>query len=221
MLQFLNLYGICISAGIIIAFISLYIFENVNILKNEDYINVITYIYFFAIIGARVWHIILYDSNQAWWKFYEPGYSLFGALIGIIMCSSYLIHKKILQNEIIKNISLYGLLVNCFGRIGCYCADCCEGCIQIIKIIPLQIISSIWYYFCFLILKKLYNNYKFLNYEYIIFYTLCIALERLLFDSFRYDVKFKYFYIFTQYQSYSLCFILIGIIVLLVKKFLK
>jgi prolipoprotein diacylglyceryltransferase len=199
-----HLYGLFILLGLLSSLILIYI-DKKRIKKYNltfDQILDITICGLTgAIAGARLWFLFFdfnYNINACWYNFTE-GLSLLGGLYGGIG-GIYLYGKFINLSavNIFNFIYPYAPLINSFGRIGCLMALCCG---------PFQIISSIYYFFIFIIFYKYKNKFDTLNYPFL-YYIYAVLIERLLFDPLREDAYFITPYI-TYYQLISLFLILI------------
>ena len=71
---------------------------------------------------------ISYQNFALLFKFWEPGFSILGTIIGIVVTMfAFLWYKKIPILTYSDRIAIYAPLVQSFGRLGCFFAGCCYG----------------------------------------------------------------------------------------------
>lgn len=177
----INLYGLIIAVGMLLAvFVVTKICKNRGF-KSEDIFLVALYAIPLAIIGARLYYVTFSDNTFTFWQVFEiwkGGMAIYGGVIGgaagvVLYC---VIHKKNFLK--IADIAVVGLILGQgIGRIGCFFADCCYG-IEVtneaLQWFPLSTqINGVWHYstffyesFCdfvifavlmFLIIKKIHT----------------------------------------------------------------
>ncbi len=83
-------------------------------------------------LGGRILCLISEDIQTQdlllIFQFWQPGLSILGCIIGIMLALSvYLKCKKISILAFTDRISIYAPLVQSFGRLGCFFAGCCYG----------------------------------------------------------------------------------------------
>ena len=153
----INLYGLIIAIGMLIAVFVVTKICHHRGFKSEDIFLVALYAIPLAIIGARLYYVIFSDNSFTFWQVFEiwkGGMAIYGGVIGgaagvVLYC---VIHKK---NFIkIADIAVVGLILGQgIGRIGCYFANCCYG-IEVtneaLQWFPLSTqIHGIWHYSTF------------------------------------------------------------------------
>jgi len=141
-------------------------------------------------------------------KFWEPGFSILGSIIGIIITLTvYLYVKHIPILAYLDRIALYTPIAQSFGRIGCFFAGCCYGCPSSawwavtyqdpchmaplhVALHPAQLYSSFMLMALFLFLFFI-GQYRFKK-PGILFcvYLACASMERFLIDFIRLDRDF-------------------------------
>jgi prolipoprotein diacylglyceryltransferase len=212
---FIQLYGICIFIGIVTALWLIQKKEKIDILSDNVFQNIIIYLYCGGCIGARLWYVIIDDPEAHFFAFYDGGFSLLGATTGACIVLVILDTLRYCQKNLYMIIPMYALIINGFGRIGCYCAPCCTG---YLFTIPVQLCSALFYFCCFLIVYYVSYRYKNFLYEYIVLYGFFIALERFLFDYFRYDCIPYYYGFLSQYQFNGLLFFVVCMLLYMYKR---
>lgn len=99
----------------------------------EDFLTAVQLIVVFGYLGGRILCLTseALENNDEFWtilKFWEPGLSVQGAIIGAtIALFSFVKIKKISFFSFIDRIAVYAPLAHGFGRIGCFFAGCCYG----------------------------------------------------------------------------------------------
>jgi phosphatidylglycerol:prolipoprotein diacylglycerol transferase len=107
-------------------------FSSLNLQKNFDSIFLLGVI---AILGGgRVLHVWReYDTYNSWteWFFiWEPGYAVLGSTLAVVVALPiYLYYKKIPILSFLDLVATYIPLLESVGRVGCFFAGCCFGCI--------------------------------------------------------------------------------------------
>lgn len=129
----IHAYGVFIALGACIAF-TLVLRDQMlkKIISTDDLATSSQLIVLSGYFGGRICCMLSQrepiDDYLFLIKFWEPGYSILGSIIGItatLVC--YLHLKKIPILQFADRISLYAPLVQSFGRIGCFFAGCCYG----------------------------------------------------------------------------------------------
>lgn len=129
----IHAYGICIAIGAAVAiFLVMRDAQLKRILSSDDLTHSFQIILLAGYFGGRL--VCMFSHQEAiddylfLFRFWEPGFSILGSIIGIITAlSTYLYIKKISILLYADRISLYAPLVQSFGRIGCFFAGCCFG----------------------------------------------------------------------------------------------
>lgn len=126
----IHIYGTLIVAGILTA---LFFLSKDTELKKvysfSESINIISSVILAAFIGARLlWALEVWETVPSLWYlfyFWNPGYSILGAIIG----GSLFLYSSVKKNTLlfIDRVSIYVPLVQGFGRIGCFFTGCCYG----------------------------------------------------------------------------------------------
>jgi len=130
----IHAYGFFIALGACIAvFLAKYDQRLKQICSFEDFLTAVQLIVVFGYLGGRILCLTseTLEGNHDVWsllKFWEPGLSVQGAIIGAaIAIFSFVKIKKIEFFPFIDRIAIYAPLVQGFGRIGCFFAGCCYG----------------------------------------------------------------------------------------------
>ena len=226
---YINLYGLIIAIGMVVAIFVVCSICKKRGFKTEDIYIVALYAIPLAIIGARLYYVTFSENIYTFWQVFEiwkGGLAIYGAVIGgalgvVLYC---VIHKK--NFLAIADIAVIGLILGQgIGRIGCYFADCCYG-IEVtnesLQWFPLATqIAGVWHYstffyesFCdlvifgillFLIIKKI-NVKGIIMSLYFVFY----GFARCIIETFRGDSL--YFLTVKVSQILSLLLMVAGII---------
>lgn len=85
-----------------------------------------------ALLGGRTLYFYTYPHNYhgltSFFAFYEGGYSILGAVIGVLaIVPAYLRYLKIPILPFLDLIGTYAPLLQSISRIGCFLAGCCYG----------------------------------------------------------------------------------------------
>jgi phosphatidylglycerol:prolipoprotein diacylglycerol transferase len=130
----IHAYGLFIALG---ACLAVFLAKHDQILKKlcsfEDFLTSVELIVLFGFLGGRILCLTseTLENNDDFWtilKFWEPGLSVQGAIIGAtIALFSFVKIKKIDFFPFVDRIAIYAPLVQSFGRIGCFFAGCCYG----------------------------------------------------------------------------------------------
>lgn len=126
----LHMYGILITVGIVSGlFLALKDTQLSNLYSSTDLIDITSFTIFFALIGARLlWAAELWDSIPSFqylFYFWEPGYSILGAIIGGLLFLSFYLKNNTLI--FLDRAAIYIPLMQVFGRMGCFFTGCCYG----------------------------------------------------------------------------------------------
>jgi phosphatidylglycerol:prolipoprotein diacylglycerol transferase len=207
----IHAYGFLIALGSCVAvFLAKYDQKLKRICSFEDFLTAVQLIVVFGYLGGR----ILCLTSETWqgghelwtiFKFWEPGLSIQGAIIGVaITLFSFVKIKKIDFFPFIDRIAIYAPLVQSFGRLGCFFAGCCYGqqtnlCFAVtynhpdhmaplnIPLHPTQLYSAGLLFLIFLLLY-FYVQKKNVPAGFIFFlYLILVSTERFIVDFFRWD----------------------------------
>lgn len=240
----IHAYGVCIALGVLLAFVFITHDSKLKkILSAHDLLQALQLIMLSGYLGGRI--VFLLSEAQTFadydllFKFWEPGFSILGSIIGIIITISlYMSIKKISVLSFIDRIAIYAPLVQGFGRIGCFFAGCCYGISTNgwwgvmykhpehaaplnVLIHPTQLYSAITLFIIFLLLYFIVQHHSKKNGLIVMTYLLLVSLERFLIDFVRSDRVFSnnpYFIALSIHQwiALGLCIgAIISIIVLL------
>jgi phosphatidylglycerol---prolipoprotein diacylglyceryl transferase len=130
---YFNMYGFWIAVGLL-AFV--YFAQNDRLakkfLKPGQLVDIALFCLVIGVIGGRALDIIQeypkYTSLYEILAFWEPGYSLLGTVIAIIVALPLYLHYH--HINIIATFDLMGIyapLLQAIARIGCFFAGCCHG----------------------------------------------------------------------------------------------
>lgn len=126
-------YGLCIAIGGLISFYLLCKDSKIQRIVSESTLItsfqlIILSGYFGGRIGTMLSEPTTFKDPLFLFKFWEPGLSILGAIIGIIAtlyCYFYI--KKIPTLLFLDRVAIYAPLTQSFGRLGCFFAGCCYG----------------------------------------------------------------------------------------------
>lgn len=210
--SYVQAYGFCIACSIICSFLLLCSLERkygVFWFSCNDCALLFQSIYISGLIGSRLLYV-LYDDPLPfvlWWRVYDGGLSVFGAILGAIIPFLYYAYgKHITYFSLFTVFPIFSLLVHAGGRLGCFFAGCCDGVLWCMSI---SLVSCVWFLLVFFmglwrILSMIGRNKQ--SYEGIYLYCIAIGFERGIMDFARSDHIFCSFH-----QLLGLFFLLIGI----------
>lgn len=210
----IHAYGLCIAIGVVIGFL-LVLRDNKlkKIIQRNDLMTTFELMIVSGYIGGRI--IFLESEKHEWsdyllfFKFWQPGFSILGSIIGITFVTSlYLWYKKISILAYADRIALYAPLVQSFGRLGCFFAGCCFGIPTQawwavtylhpdhmaplnIALHPAQLYSSMTLLITFFILYFIVQHQSKTSGIVMCSYLICAGLERFLIDFIRWDRLFS------------------------------
>lgn len=205
----IHAYGFFIALGALLAvLLAKHDKKLASITPFDNFLTSVQLITFFGYLGGRILCLISEPGEKditSIFKFWEPGLSVQGAIIGAI--GSLFIFVKIKKIDFlpfIDRISIYAPLVQSFGRLGCFFAGCCYGqktnifwavtydhpehmAPLNIPLHPTQLYSSALLFLSFLILF-FYVQRKKLPKGFIFFiYLILVSSERFIVEFFRWD----------------------------------
>jgi phosphatidylglycerol---prolipoprotein diacylglyceryl transferase len=206
----IHAYGVCIAIGIVIALWLLSFDQKAQrLMSQHDLTMSLQYMVLGGYLGGRIVCMLNEDHGYKEYglllKFWEPGFSIMGTIIGIIIATFlYLWYKKIPFLSYADRIAIYAPLVQSFGRVGCFFAGCCYGEISSywwavmytdpehmaplgISLHPTQLYSSTILFLIFLFLY--YYLQRIAKQPGIILcsYLMLVSAERFLVDFWRWD----------------------------------
>jgi len=206
----IHIYGVCIAIGVSIA---LWMISNdkktLNLISYDNLTTSIQLMILSGYIGGRLFCMLnTLEFKQNYFlllKFWEPGFSILGSIIGIIIITSiFLWIKHVPLLKFADRIAIYAPLVQSFGRLGCFFSGCCYGQQTTafwaiiyqnqnhmapinIPLHPTQLYSSITLLSIFLWLY-LYAQKKIKQPGIIVcYYLMLISIERFVIDFWRWD----------------------------------
>ncbi len=228
----IHAYGVCIALGACIAF-ALVLHDKIlkKIISTDDLATSFQIIVLAGYFGGRICCMLSQpepiDDYLFLLKFWEPGYSILGSIIGITTALVvYLRLKKIPILIFADRIALYAPLVQGFGRLGCFFAGCCYGktltawwsvtYTDPYHMAPLhQSLHPAQLYSSFMLFGLFFFLFFFMQHRLkkpgILFcmYLLCASMERFLIDFIRWDrvftVKLGFFSLLSMHQWIALC----------------
>ncbi|MCF7900152.1 prolipoprotein diacylglyceryl transferase [Candidatus Babeliales bacterium] len=126
----IHIYGLLITIGIVMGlFFALKDRELSKLYNPTALIDITSLTIFFALLGARIlWAAELWDSLPSFqylFYFWEPGYSILGAIIGGLLFLSFYLKNNTLI--FLDRAAIYIPLMQVFGRMGCFFTGCCYG----------------------------------------------------------------------------------------------
>jgi len=129
----IHAYGVCIALGVCV-FATLLFNDNTmkKIISTDDLATSIQLFVIAGYLGGRIWSMLSepepIDNYLYLLKFWEPGLSVLGGILLIVITlTAYLHIKKIPILRFADRICLYAPITQAFGRIGCFFTGCCHG----------------------------------------------------------------------------------------------
>jgi phosphatidylglycerol---prolipoprotein diacylglyceryl transferase len=127
---FIHTYGLLIAIGISVAlFLALKDIPLSKKYTESDILNIISSTVFAGFLGARLlWAAEIWNQLPSFWHifyFWEPGYSILGAIIGGFLFLGSHLKKNLFF--FLDRIAIYAPIAQAFGRIGCFFTGCCYG----------------------------------------------------------------------------------------------
>ena len=195
-----------------------------------EYINLVLYEMIGIIVGAKFFTYFTQYNNYNEFNIFSIGMSSYGAIIGaiiMIFIFSFIYNKSLkeLLYIIIPPIPLlYGI-----GKIGCFLAGCCRGFVyngfgsvtykyvpnaDTLSYFPVQLVEAITFILFFMYLIIIIRKNKFNNLYIGKTFVIC-GLFKFLLDFFRISHSGK---VLSINQVFSLVFILIGLIIIIVQR---
>jgi phosphatidylglycerol:prolipoprotein diacylglycerol transferase len=236
----IHAYGFLIALGACVAVLLAKHDQRLKqIISFQDFLTAVQLIVVFGYLGGRILCLLseTWEGNDELWsifKFWEPGLSIQGAIIGSgIALFCFVKIKKIRFLSFIDRIAIYAPLVQSFGRLGCFFAGCCYGqktdlawaitythpehmAPLSIPLHPTQLYSSLLLFLTFLLLF-FYVQKKQLRAGTIFFlYLILVSAERFIIDFFRWDQTWAagkgIISVFSINQWISLAIIIFGLV---------
>lgn len=211
---YLNNYGLAIFIGIVIF---IYLADKnprrAKLVSSDKFINIVVYGTVIGVAGGRVLDLINNFSSYTLYEalaFWEPGYSVLGAIISIILFLFWYLRKENIPTwPFLDLVSIYAPLLQSISRIGCFLAGCCFGQItdvpwavvythpdvvtyakyMHVPIHPTQLYSSALLFIIFLVMLKLQTIIKIPG-RLFTSYLMLSSLERFTVDFWRADREF-------------------------------
>lgn len=126
-------YGFFIVLGIIITVYAIRRDKRFKQLNLEPvYMNIVIVSVMAACIGGRVLEVIsepdIYKHWYDWFSFWQGGFSMLGAMCGVIMITP--LYLKKINVPILPTcdlVAIYAPLLQSIARLGCFTAGCCYG----------------------------------------------------------------------------------------------
>ena len=223
-------YGLFIMLAIIITVWAIRKNKRFTQLNLEPvYLNIIIISIFAGCFGARLLEVIsepdTYTHWYDWFALWQGGFSILGAILGIIaIVPIYLKKNNIPVLPICDLVAIYAPLLQAIARLGCFTAGCCYGTpthsfLSVIytnpetfapygiAIHPTQLYSSailfIIFLFMYFIGQKIFKRTGQLFAAYLI----CAALERFIIDFWRAE-RVMVTHLLSFYQIIALCIML-------------
>lgn len=118
-------------------------------LDPEMFLNASTYVILTALIGSRLFHVVIehpsyYFSNPAEIpKIWKGGYTFYGGMIPAALVLWWYMKKH--KMPVLQSLDIcapYLLLGQAFGRLGCFLAGCCHGKVCNFLFFPISYVTS-------------------------------------------------------------------------------
>lgn len=203
----MNGYGLCIFSGICFSLVIAKIFRPD---KEIDFFTLTFYLYSFSFFCGKLF-FILFDYGLFSLSIISPldlifyGFSLLGASLGGII--GFLLYCQQIPYKATSALNLIPvliLLINSFGRLGCFYAGCCQGSFFGL---PLEIITSLFYLLSFISGFFLCETRNLSVRKTLFYYAWIIFCERFLFDIYRLDATYTAYFL-TTYQVIAIAYLI-------------
>lgn len=230
-----NLYGICIAVGLLLAFGVLYVYSRMKRIDDS-----ITDFIFYDGVASIVAGFGFASLFQSLYDFIEnpsqgfklgTGITFLGGFLGGagVFIAVYFIFRKRLKARLIDSISVIPcciLIGHALGRLGCFFAGCCYGKPSEKfgiyfkelgqKVLPTQLYEAIFLFIAFAVCSFLWIRYNFK-------YNLCVyfisyGLFRFIVEFFRDDDRGKLFKLLSPSQFWAVIMVIAGIILIFALK---
>lgn len=238
----IHAYGSCIALGAVSAiFLLMRDAKMQKIVTQDQLMTVLQLVIVSGYVGGRLGFLIseseLTQNYTMLFKFWEPGLSILGAVIGAVLTlGAYVWWHTISALPFLDRVALYAPIAQSFGRVGCFFAGCCFGVSTSVSwavtytnpyhmaplhmpLHPAQLYSAA-ILFCIFLLQYFVIQ-KIVKIPGILFfsYLLLISLERFLIDFVRADRLFlsnEYFSCISIHQWIAFLISLVAMIGLVV-----
>lgn len=174
----INLYGILMGIGFLVAFLIVYyLYKKKRRLNPEITFDLLLIVFPLSILGARTYYVIFSGESFTFlefWQIWNGGLAIYGGIIGgFLGLVIYAIIKKINLFKITDAVAVGLIIAQAIGRVGCYFGGCCYG-IEVtnpnLMWFPFStLIDGVWHYstffyeaiwnlLCFVLLFIVYNK---------------------------------------------------------------
>lgn len=128
----INIYGLCIAAGLTLGIFLLKKDKKIHSLINFDtLLSVISLAICAGVFGGRfLWMIETWGTYSILeiLSFWNPGYSILGAFIGALLMLWITLKQHTLSPlSVLDRCAVYAPFAQAIGRIGCFFTGCCYG----------------------------------------------------------------------------------------------
>ncbi len=125
-------YGLMIALGLLVFILLVKRNERFQALQLEDsFFDILILGIVSALIGGRTLFVLSEQGSPTiveFFSFWEGGFSILGAIIGVLIClPPFLWIKKIPLLSLLDLVAIYTPILQAFGRVGCLFAGCCYG----------------------------------------------------------------------------------------------
>lgn len=221
------MYPLCVAIGFLIANILLNKLSSSILLNEKQIFSLMCFIEVGVIIGGKLLFLII-NFHQLGFIFQKfgimgvitkTGFVFYGALIfGVLSCFIFIKIYEIKMSIVFPVAFLITPLIHAFGRLGCFCANCCYGIkydgfasinIQGVNRFPIQLFEAFWNFIIFLFLLFLLKKNKKLIIQ---CYLISYGILRLITEQLRGDFERGFIGKMSVSSYISLFLILLGII---------
>lgn len=118
-------------------------------LDPESFLNVATYVILAALIGSRLFHVLIEEPSYYFAhpleipKIWRGGYTFYGGMIPAALVLWWYLKKH--NMPVLKSMDIfapYVALGQTFGRLGCFLAGCCHGKVCEFVFFPLSYVAT-------------------------------------------------------------------------------
>lgn len=215
----ISTYGAFIALGIISAYFVIIREARKQGIAEKVFSDIFFLALVFGFLGARILYIIvewkMFVSDPLGIIFSRSGFVFYGGVLAGVGCIYLLAHKLKIKFLKLADIFVIGVpLAHSLGRLGCFFYGCCYGNPTIsflgvlfppsspagflgVKVVPLQLISSLFLillFFCLLFLKKKKKK----DGQLLLYYILAYTSFRFIIEFFRGDPRGNFFFLSTS-----------------------
>lgn len=130
----LHTYGLMVALGFLVGLFWVGRESKRVGLPSEKLMDLAFYIIVSAIVGSRLFYVLVEDPSMFWshpldvFKVWEGGLVFYGGLLGAVATSAWYMWRHQLNFWKVADIFMPGVAIgHAIGRLGCFAAGCCYG----------------------------------------------------------------------------------------------